>query len=75
MRESQLMNAEELRIAGAKCGIRSDASSINGHEFTEEQYRLENQSKFWVVYFERGNRVELREFHNEEDACSYFLIC
>jgi hypothetical protein len=74
LRESQLMNVEELRIALAKCGVRSDAFGINGVEATEEQYRLENQSKFWVVYyFERGNRVGLREFHNEEDACSYFL--
>jgi hypothetical protein len=68
------MNIQELRIVLAKCGARPDAVSINGVGATEEQYRLENQNEFWIVYyFERGNTVGLREFHDEADACDYLL--
>jgi hypothetical protein len=73
-KENCLMDIQELRIALAKFGIRPDAVSINGNEATEEQYRLENKGKLWVVYyFERGNMIGLREFYSEEDACEHLL--
>lgn len=39
-----------------------------------ERYTIKQEDAIWeVYYFERGNKNVLRQFHNEHDACVYFL--
>lgn len=50
------------------------ATSVDGVDATDDQYRLEKNGERWTVYYsERGKRLKQREFFYEEEACDYFL--
>jgi hypothetical protein len=68
------MNIAELQKILAEHGVRSRAYSIEGSGDDEEQYRLEKDGLLWIFYYyERGNKVGVREFLTEDEACIYFL--
>jgi len=68
------MNIAELQRILAAHEVRSRAHSIEGSGDDEEQYRLEKDGLLWIVYYyERGDKVGVREFFTEDEACIYFL--
>ncbi len=71
------MKIAELRKALVDHGVRPYAVSIDGHDEADDQYRLVKEGKYcitWVTYYsERGNKVGLREFASEDEACDFIL--
>jgi hypothetical protein len=68
------MKIPELRKVLAELCVLRRAVSIEGVDAREEQYRLEKDGKYWsAYYYERGNKIYLREFLSEDEACDYFL--
>ena len=68
------MKTPELRKVLHDLKVLRRAVSIEGIDAGEEQYRLEKDGNSWVTYYyERGNKVALREFASEEEACDHFL--
>jgi hypothetical protein len=67
----------ELRKAISAHGVLPRAVSIEGVDEKEEQYRLEKDGKYSIIYstyyYERGEKISLREFATEDEACDYFL--
>jgi hypothetical protein len=67
------MNRERLQELTRAEHIRDDAYSLDGG-LPFERYVLSITEGGWAVYYsERGERVGLREFQTEDDACSYLL--
>jgi hypothetical protein len=71
------MKIPELRKALSEHGVLPRAFSIEGVDENEEQYRLEKDGKYFITYsayyYERGEKVSIHEFANEDEACDYFL--
>jgi len=68
------MNITDLPNALAANGIRSEVVCFNGVRTAAEQYCIEKRGSVWVVYyFERGDETGLKQFGNEEEACSYLI--
>ncbi|MDM7999793.1 MAG: hypothetical protein QUS33_07310 [Dehalococcoidia bacterium] len=70
------MNRYDLKAALERERIRPYLYSIVGLTAPpkEQQYVLEEEQGKWLVYyFERGERDQLRVFESEDEACRYLL--
>jgi hypothetical protein len=70
-----IMNRKELAIKLENEGIRENDYSLYGAHF-EGRYTLSQKpyGKWEIYYFERGAKLDLREFNNESDACESLLL-
>jgi len=68
------MKISELRKILSERGVKSNTYSVEGPGLNDREYRLEKDGILWVTYgAERDERVGIREFLSEEDACRHFL--
>lgn len=67
------LNMEDLPGRLDDLGVPAIYYSIGGLD-GPERYTIKHEGAIWeVYYFERGNKNVLKQFHNEHDACAYFL--
>jgi len=71
------MKIPELRKALAEHRVLRRAVNIDGIGETEGRYCLEKDGKYSITYrvcsYERDEKISIREFGSEEEACDYFL--
>jgi len=68
------MNKSELEEHLRKELVDPAAYSLEGGQNWYEKYCLDREGSRWVVYFaERGERLGLRAFDTESEACEYLL--
>ena len=67
------MNKRELKKKLKDSDISKHLYCFNDGYFPGECYCLNKVKDFWEVYYsERGKKIELKLFNNEEEACEYF---
>lgn len=67
------MNIENLQKKLTEQNINTNSYSLFSDN-NGECYVLTKEGSDWLVYYaERGERVDLKSFKNESDACQYFL--
>jgi len=68
------MDRDELKNALIASGISSAAYSLSGGTSNESYVLVQESEGQWAVYYcERGQRVGLRLFSSESEACEHFL--
>ena len=68
------MTLTELKSALAEAGVSEDAYYLGNSLGLGECYCLARTGSCWETYYsERGEKIGVRHFESEDDACRYFL--
>ena len=67
------MTAAELVLELEKLGLPKDLYSIMIGGLPNEKMCIVKEENWQVYYSERGNKVGLKLFQTETEACEYFL--
>ena len=67
------MTAAELVLELKKIGVPEDLYSIMIGGLPNEKMCIVKEGNWQVYYSERGNKVGLKLFETETEACEYFL--
>lgn len=67
------MNRFELLVELKNLGVPSMCYSLSGNNTNERVCLFENDGKWKVSFFERGQEAILGSFENESSACEFML--
>lgn len=66
------MNVSELKMKLNERGVSDDLYSIMTGGLPNEKLCIIKDNNWQVYYSERGNKIVLKEFESEHEACEYF---